>query len=253
VPAIARALAELPLDVHVFSGEYLDLIATSRIVEYGNVVTARVFGSPLSTAARCAKRAFDIVAAGLGLFVLAPVFALVAVAIKLDSSGPVFFVQSRHGYNNGPIRILKFRTMVVNRGGLFKQANQCDPRMTRVGRFLRATSIDELPQLVNVLTGDMSLVGPRPHAIVHNEMFAPLIASFWRRHNVKPGITGWAQVNGRAALPWAERIELDLWYVEHASLRLDLRIMWRSLRMVLTGHGLYRGETGGWRQPPRGS
>jgi Undecaprenyl-phosphate glucose phosphotransferase len=230
VPAIARALAELPLDVHVLSGEYLDLPATSRIVEYGNVATARVFESPMSPAARCAKRVFDVTAAAFGLIVLAPVFALAALAIKLDSSGRVFFVQLRHGYNNTPIRILKFRTMVASPGGRFKQASRCDPRTTRVGRFLRATSIDELPQLVNVLTGEMSLVGPRPHAMVHNEMFAPLIASFWRRHNVKPGITGWAQVNGcRGETDTIEkmrrRVEYDLYYVDHWSFTFDLAII----------------------------
>jgi Undecaprenyl-phosphate glucose phosphotransferase len=234
VPAIARALAELPLDVHIVSGEYLDLLAASRIVAYGKVATARVFDSPMSPAARCAKRVFDATTAALALIVLAPLFALVALAIKLESSGPVFFIQSRHGYNNAPIRILKFRTMVVSRGAPFKQASRCDLRTTRMGRFLRTTSIDELPQLINVLSGDMSLVGPRPHAIIHNEMFAPLIASFWRRHNVRPGITGWAQVNGcRGETDTIEkmrrRVEYDLYYVDHWSFTFDLAIIAMTL------------------------
>ena len=198
------------------------------------MVTARVVGCPLSPAGRCAKRAFDVVVAGLSLVFLAPVFAIIAVAIKLESPGPVFFIQSRHGYNNAPIRILKFRTMAVVRGSLFRQACRCDPRVTRVGRWLRATSIDELPQLLNVLAGDMSLVGPRPHAIVHNEMFAALIASFWRRHNVKPGITGWAQVNGcrgetNTLEKMRRRVECDLYYVDHWSFTFDLTIIAMTL------------------------
>jgi len=229
--ALASALSELPVDVHVVPVGTVDLMAVSRITQFGNMVTMRIFQCPLTPFNRAIKRAFDIAAAIAGLIVASPLFVIVPVAIKLDSRGPVLFRQTRHGYNNEPIRVLKFRTMTVMEDGHhFTPVVRHDPRVTRLGRFLRRTNIDELPQLFNVLVGDMSIVGPRPHATAQNEAFAELISSFSRRHNVKPGITGWAQVNGyRGDTDTLEkmqrRVEHDLYYIDNWSLLFDLRII----------------------------
>ena len=160
---------------------------------------------------------------------------MVAVAIKLESRGPVLFWQKRHGYNNATIQVAKFRSMVVaDDGGCFIQAKPKDERVTQVGRVLRRTNIDELPQLFNVLRGDMSIVGPRPHATTHNEMFEGRILPFSRRHNIKPGITGWAQVNGhRGETDTLEkmqrRVEHDLYYIDNWSFLLDMKIILLTL------------------------
>lgn len=229
--ALARMLSDLPVDVHVVPVGTLDLMAMSRITQFGDMVTMRVLQCPLNSFNRAVKRAFDVAAAIIGLLLLSPLFVVVSLAIKLDSHGPVFFRQTRHGYNNEPIRVLKFRTMtVMEDGDNFKPVTRDDPRVTRLGRFLRRTNIDELPQLFNVLAGNMSMVGPRPHATAQNETFAELIPSFCRRHNLKPGITGWAQVNGyRGDTDTLEkmqrRVECDLYYIDHCSLLFDLRII----------------------------
>lgn len=229
--ALAGALSELPVDVHVVPVGAIDLMAVSRITQFGNMVTMRIFQCPLTQLNRIIKRAFDIVGAIAGLIVASPIFVIVPLAIKLDSQGPVLFRQTRHGYNNEPIRVLKFRSMtVMEDGDNFRPAVRNDARATRVGRLLRRFNIDELPQLFNVLVGDMSLVGPRPHATSQNETFARLISSFSRRHNVKPGITGWAQVNGyRGDVDTLEkmqrRVEHDLYYIDNWSLLLDLKII----------------------------
>jgi len=160
---------------------------------------------------------------------------LVSLAIRLDSPGPVFFLQRRYGFNQEPFRIFKFRSMrTLDEGRHIPQAMADDPRITRVGRFLRRTNIDELPQLFNVLSGEMSLVGPRPHALAHDQMYEQAIAFYARRHNVKPGITGWAQVNGLRGDTAAEgkmrsRVEHDLWYIDNWSMMLDLRILWLTI------------------------
>jgi Undecaprenyl-phosphate glucose phosphotransferase len=233
--ALASALSELPVDVHVVPAGAIDLMAVSRITQFGNMVTMRIFQSPLTPFKRAIKRAFDIAAAIVGLVVISPFFVIVALAIKLDSRGPVLFRQTRHGFNNEPIRVLKFRSMtVMEEGDNFRPVVRHDPRVTRLGRFMRHTNIDELPQLFNVLVGDMSLVGPRPHATSQNEVFAELISSFSRRHNVKPGITGWAQVNGyRGETDTLEkmqrRVEHDLYYIDNWSLLLDLKIIVMTL------------------------
>ena len=229
--ALASALSDLPVDVHVVPVGSIDLMAVSRITQFGNMVTMRIFQCPLTPFNRAIKRTFDVVAAITGLIVASPLFVMVALAIKLDSRGPVLFRQTRHGYNNEPIRVLKFRTMtVMEAGDNFRPVTRHDPRVTRLGRLLRHSNIDELPQLYNVLVGDMSLVGPRPHATSQNEVFAELISSFSRRHNVKPGITGWAQVNGyRGDTDTLEkmqrRVEHDLYYIDNWSLLFDLRII----------------------------
>jgi Undecaprenyl-phosphate glucose phosphotransferase len=233
--ALASALSDLPVDVHVVPVGSMDLMAVSRITQFGNMVTMRVFQCPLTPFNRAIKRIFDVVAAITGLIVVSPLFVMVALAIKLDSRGPVLFRQTRHGYNNEPIRVLKFRTMtVMEAGDNFRPVTRRDPRVTRLGRLLRHSNIDELPQLYNVLVGDMSLVGPRPHATSQNEVFAELISSFSRRHNVKPGITGWAQVNGyRGDTDTLEkmqrRVEHDLYYIDNWSLLFDLRIILLTL------------------------
>lgn len=233
--ALAGALSELPVDVHVVPTGAIDLMAVSRITQFGDMVTMRIFQSPLTPFHRAIKRAFDIAAAVAGLIVISPLFVILPLAIKLDSRGPVLFRQTRHGYNNETIRVLKFRSMTVTEDGdNFKQVTRHDPRVTRLGRFMRHTNIDELPQLFNVLIGDMSLVGPRPHATSQNETFAQLISSFSRRHNVKPGITGWAQVHGyRGETDTLEkmqrRVEHDLYYIDNWSFLLDLKIIVMTL------------------------
>jgi lipopolysaccharide/colanic/teichoic acid biosynthesis glycosyltransferase len=196
------------------------------------------------------KRALDIILA-LPLVVLsAPVVALLALAIRLESPGDPIYRQTRVGKDGRLFEIYKLRTMV--HGAEFTGAGLAiaagDSRITRLGNLLRRYSLDELPNLWNVLRGDMSLVGPRPTLQGQVEQYTERQRG---RLAVKPGITGWAQINGRASLPWPERIELDLWYVEHRSLALDMRILSRTLGQVLRGHGIYKGATGGWQPPPQ--
>ena len=192
------------------------------------------------------KRGLDVALAGGLALASAPVQALAALAIRLESRGHPIYKQGRVGRHGHAFEVYKLRTMVsgAEHMGLGIVVDEGDTRITRVGAILRRTSIDELPNLVNVIKGEMSLVGPRPTIQVQVDQYTERQR---RRLDVKPGLTGWAQVNGRATLPWSERIELDLWYLEHASLRLDLRILALSARIAITGHGLYRGETGGWR------
>jgi lipopolysaccharide/colanic/teichoic acid biosynthesis glycosyltransferase len=198
---------------------------------------------------RAAKRALDVVLAALLLLLAAPFLGLVAVAIKLSGRGPVIYRQRRVGRSGVDFDLLKLRTMVAGaeQMGAGLAVDEGDPRITHVGALLRRWSLDELPNLVNVLKGDMSIVGPRPTVRSQVDQYTPRQRG---RLAVRPGITGWAQVSGRAALPWHERIELDLWYIEHWSLRLDLRILLRTAKLLVSGQGLYRGETGGWRPPP---
>ena len=183
-------------------------------------------------------RALDVVLAAALLAVTAPLLALAALAIRLESRGPVFYRQLRVGRDGQPFELWKLRTMVpgAETMGAGIYVLEGDPRITRTGRLLRRFSLDELPNLVNVLRGEMSIVGPRPTVQEQVDRYTDRQR---RRLEVRPGITGWAQVNGRTSLPWPERIELDVWYVEHRSLRLDLRILARTARMLATGHGLY--------------
>jgi lipopolysaccharide/colanic/teichoic acid biosynthesis glycosyltransferase len=166
---------------------------------------------------------------------LSPLFLIIALAIKLDSNGPVLFRQLRHGRNEQTISVFKFRSMsVMENGDEFRQVKKNDPRVTRVGRVLRRTNLDELPQLLNVLVGEMSIVGPRPQAIAHNRMYSEVIPRFCRRHSVKPGITGWAQANGYRGETdtidkMVRRVEYDLHYIDHWSLWLDLKIVLMTL------------------------
>jgi lipopolysaccharide/colanic/teichoic acid biosynthesis glycosyltransferase len=178
------------------------------------------------------------VIAGLALVLAAPVLAVAAVAIKLDSRGPVFYLARRVGLDGEPFDLYKLRTMHGGNDpvGVGTPVLPGDARVTRVGRFLRRFSLDELPNLLNVVRGEMSVVGPRPTLAAQVDEYTPRQR---RRLAVKPGLTGWAQVNGRAGIPWEERIELDLWYVDHRSTALDLRILARTARMLITGQGLY--------------
>ena len=190
------------------------------------------------------NRAADVVGASIGLVLACPVLAAAAVAIKLEDGGPVLYRQRRVGHRGEDFDLLKLRTMVVGaeQQGAGVSVNRGDPRITRTGRILRRLSLDELPQLWNVVRGDMSLVGPRPTLRYQVEQYTPRQR---RRLDVKPGLTGWAQVNGRTKLPWDERIELDVWYVEHRSPWVDLKILLRTPLALVTG--TYKGETGGWK------
>jgi len=191
------------------------------------------------------RRAFDIAVSSVALLVTSPLLALAALAVRLESRGHPIYRQRRVGRGGRQFDVLKLRTMVDGAEGMGAglAVNENDSRITRVGAFLRRSSLDELPNLLNVLRGDMSLIGPRPTVPVQVEQYTPRQRE---RLSVKPGITGWAQVNGRASLPWAERIELDLFYIAHRSVRLDLRILWRTITMVLAGSDLYKGQSGGW-------
>ena len=191
------------------------------------------------------RRAVDIVVSALALALSSPLLLGAMLAIRVESPGRVIYRQRRAGRGGKPFDVLKLRTMVDGAehigAGLAVNAN--DSRITRVGAFLRRSSLDELPNLLNVLRGEMTLIGPRPTLPAQVEQYTERQRG---RLAVKPGITGWAQVNGRASLPWSERIELDLYYVEHRSLSLDLRILLRTPAMVLGGSGLYKGQAGGW-------
>ncbi len=182
-------------------------------------------------------RVFDIVVALLALAVLSPILAAAAIAIKLGSRGPVFYRQRRVGLNGEEFEMLKLRTMVEGSDpvGVGKVVTRDDPRVTGAGRILRRTSLDEIPNLLNVLRGEMAIVGPRPTIPAQVIAYTP---RQHRRHEVRPGITGWAQVQGRAGIPWEERIELDVYYVDHRSAALDARILLKTLWLLVTGHGL---------------
>jgi lipopolysaccharide/colanic/teichoic acid biosynthesis glycosyltransferase len=190
------------------------------------------------------RRAFDVACSALGLALASPLLGAAAAAIKLDDGGPVFYRQRRVGLGGSEFELVKLRTMVVGaeQVGAGYAVNEGDARITRAGRLLRRLSLDEVPQLWNVLRGDMAVIGPRPTLAYQVERYTPRQR---RRLEVKPGITGWAQIHGRARLPWEERIELDVWYVEHRSPWLDLKILLRTPLALFAG--TYKGETGGWK------
>ena len=192
------------------------------------------------------RRALDVLVAAAALAVFSPLLLAAVVAIRLETRGPALYRQRRVGEGGRPFDLLKLRTMVAGAESMGSglAVNEGDPRITRVGAVLRRLSIDELPNLVNVLRGDMAIIGPRPTVPVQVEQYTERQRG---RLAVRPGITGWAQVNGRARLPWSERIELDLFYIEHRTWRMDLEILARTIRLLLTGEGLYKGWTGGWR------
>lgn len=191
------------------------------------------------------RRAFDIASAAFALALTSPLLIVAMLAIRLESRGPAIYRQRRVGKDGRPFDLLKLRTMVdgAEHIGAGLSINENDSRITRVGAMLRRASLDELPNLVNVLRGEMSVIGPRPTIPVQVAQYTPRQL---RRLEVKPGITGWAQVNGRTSLPWPQRIELDLHYIEHRSFSLDLEILRRTATLVFSGRGLYKGQTGGW-------
>jgi Undecaprenyl-phosphate glucose phosphotransferase len=231
IEACVDTFLRTPSEIHIGAEAMLDRFKEARVVQFGPTAGLGLTRPPLTRLQRAEKRAFDFVAAACGLVALAPLFAIVALAIRLEGPGPILFRQTRYGFNQEPFRIFKFRTMrTMEDGANVKAATRGDPRVTRIGATLRRFSIDELPQLLNVLIGDMSIVGPRPHAMAHDQLYLDRIARYARRHNVKPGITGWAQVNGhrgeiRNDAAMQARVDHDLYYVDNWSLWLDCKIV----------------------------
>jgi Undecaprenyl-phosphate glucose phosphotransferase len=229
------AFMNVPVSINLAPEQVLDRFENPRIIRTGTIASLELTPPALGTAEILVKRAFDFLGAALLLALLLPLFAVIAVLIKLDSNGPVLFMQRRFGFNQEPFRILKFRTMsCMDDGDQVVQARKNDPRITRVGAWLRRYNLDELPQLVNVLQGRMSLVGPRPHAVAHDREFERKIGLYARRHNVKPGITGWAQVHGLRGETdtddkMATRVSYDLWYIDNWNVWLDVVIMLRTV------------------------
>lgn len=247
--AMSRALATFAatqVEVKIEPGLSGAGVSLQGFSSVAGIPTLIVQGRPLAGWGAPFKRAEDIVLTSLLLVLLAPVLLLIAIVIKLDSRGPVFFRQERHGFNNNRIMVCKFRTMRhdPNPDPSVPQARRNDPRITRFGGFLRRTSLDELPQLFNVLRGDMSLVGPRPHAAAHNEKYARLIDGYLARHRMKPGLTGWAQVNGwrgetETVEKMQKRLEHDLFYIANWSLLLDVKILLMTVPVIVTGTNAY--------------
>jgi Undecaprenyl-phosphate glucose phosphotransferase len=235
IESLLRELRALPLPVRILPDSSAAAILGARNFQLGPIWMAELQRAPLSSAERFCKRLFDLVFASVALLLLLPIFLMVAMAVELDSRGPVIFVQRRQGFGGRSFRIFKFRTMSTTEdAGNIRQATVGDPRVTEVGRVLRRTSIDELPQLLNVLRGEMSIVGPRPHAVAHNNQYESLIGSYAFRHHVKPGITGWAQVNGyRGETATVDRmrgrVERDLWYIDNWSFWLDVKIILKTI------------------------
>jgi putative colanic acid biosysnthesis UDP-glucose lipid carrier transferase len=245
VQSIARRLRVLPLPVTFLPfGPLAQLFQRSRN-EIGNTVAVELQRPALSPAEQVVKRGVDILLSLALLVCLSPFLLAVAIGIKLDSPGPVLFGQTRHGFNGRPFRIYKFRTMtVMENGDIVHQAQKRDPRVTRVGYWLRRLSLDELPQLLNVFSGDMSLVGPRPHASAHDHYFSSVIEKYAFRHHVKSGITGWAQVRGARGETdtldkMERRVELDLWYINNWGVWLDFTILIRTVFVVVWGENAH--------------
>jgi Undecaprenyl-phosphate glucose phosphotransferase len=234
-----ETLLAIPAEIHLLPDQVLHRFGGLQLAKLGPMSSLQLSRPPLSRLEVLEKRAVDLVLSAIALVLFTPMLLVVALLIKFDSKGPVFFLQRRFGFNQEPFRIIKFRTMrVLDDGAVVAQATRDDPRITRVGRWLRRWNIDEIPQLFNVLKGDMSLVGPRPHALSHNREYEQKISLYARRHNVKPGITGWAQIHGlRGETDTDEkmrkRVEYDLYYIDNWSLAFDFGIivrtaLWRS-------------------------
>lgn len=244
IPTV-KGLRALPLPVRFIPDTAIADLVGRPLHRLGSSIVVEVQRGPHSSVELAAKRCLDLTLASFAILMLTPVFLLTAIAIKLDSPGPVLFRQQRRGFNGRPFNILKFRSMTVMENDAdLKQARVQDPRVTRVGRWIRRTSIDELPQLINVVQGKMSLVGPRPHASGHDAYYDVLISKYYHRHRVKPGLTGWAQIRGaRGETPtlesMARRVDLDLWYIDNWSLWLDIRIMLRTVIEVCRTGGAY--------------
>ncbi len=237
---VADHLRILPVPVHLVLDPVTQSIAAQKLRNVGNYLVSEIQREPLSMLERAVKRLLDIFVAATALVLLSPLMLLVAIWIKLDSQGPVFFKQDRRGFSGNIFRIMKFRSMgVTENGPAITQASRNDPRVTKVGRFIRRTSIDELPQLWNVLKGEMSIVGPRPHAVAHDDYYSDFIAEYAFRHHTKPGLTGLAQVKGlRGETPevadMRRRVESDITYINNWSIWQDIMIILRTA-LVLFG------------------
>jgi Undecaprenyl-phosphate glucose phosphotransferase len=231
----ADTLRKLPAELHLAPEHILDRFEEVQLLKIGPISSLQLRRMPLSPLELMEKRALDLLAASAALLVLTPLLIVTAILIKLDSPGPVFFLQRRFGFNQKPFQIIKFRSMrTCEDGPVIRQARKDDPRVTRIGRWLRRWNIDEVPQLFNVIKGEMSLVGPRPHALSHDHEFEPRISTYARRHNVKPGITGWAQIHGLRGETDTDdkmraRIDHDLYYIDNWSVWLDLQILVRTV------------------------
>jgi undecaprenyl-phosphate galactose phosphotransferase/putative colanic acid biosynthesis UDP-glucose lipid carrier transferase len=239
IERLTKMLSVLPLPVYLVPDENVVRYLGRREIDVGTAWAAEIQRAPLTRTEQFIKRCLDLIGATSVLLLLSPLILLTALLIKLDSHGPVLFLQTRNGFNGRTFRILKFRSMhVLEDGNVIRQATRADPRVTRLGRWLRRANIDELPQLVNILSGDMSLVGPRPHAAAHNNQYDKLISNYALRNHVKPGITGWAQVNGcrgetQTTDLMQQRVTRDLWYISNWSLWLDVKILFRTLFLGL--------------------
>jgi putative colanic acid biosynthesis UDP-glucose lipid carrier transferase len=237
--AVVERLRVVPVPVRFALDPVTRKVLMRPLKKVGSLILAEYQRAPLSVTERFLKRSLDIAVSLTGLLLLSPLFLIAALAVRLDSPGPVLFKQARRGFGGKPFLILKLRSMEVqDDGGVVVQAKRGDARVTRVGRLLRRTSIDELPQLWNVLAGHMSIVGPRPHAVAHDDYYSQLIEDYAFRHHAKPGITGWAQVKGlRGETPHVEnmkaRIEKDIWYIDNWSIWLDIMIILRTGLVVL--------------------
>ena len=239
IERLTELLRALSIPVYLLPDRNVAHFLGGRLVNIGTAWTAEIKRAPLTSTEQACKRMIDLLIASAVLMTLTPIMLLVAALIKLESRGPVLFMQTRNGFNGRSFKMCKFRTMsVLEDGPVIRQATKGDPRVTRFGRLLRRTSIDELPQLLNVIFGDMSLVGPRPHASAHNTEYEKIIANYAYRYHVKPGLTGWAQVNGLRGETqiidlMKQRIEFDLWYINNWSLWLDFNILLRTLLIGL--------------------
>ena len=235
IDSILRILGDTTVDVHLVPDFFIYNLMNARLTNVGTMQTISVYESPMSGLSSVTKRLEDILVASLILVGIAIPMLIIALLIKMDSSGPVFFKQKRYGLSGKAINVWKFRSMTVaDNGPVVKQATKGDARITKLGGILRKTSLDELPQFINVLQGQMSIVGPRPHAVAHNEQYRALVDFYMMRHKVKPGITGWAQINGwRGETDTLEkmekRVEFDLQYIRDWSVLLDLKIIFLTL------------------------
>ncbi len=245
INSLKSVLQQLPVPVYLFADPVVQPSLASRRQTVAGNLAFQIERGPLTENEQLAKRLTDIAAATLGLLVLSPLIIMAAIAVKLSSPGPVLFRQRRKGFGGKPFDIYKFRTMTVEENGdEVKQASRNDNRVTRIGRILRRSSIDELPQLLNVLKGDMSMVGPRPHAVAHDNLYDRKIGAYAFRQHVKPGLTGWAQIHGLRGetatdVLMAKRVEHDLWYINNWSWLLDLQIMLRTAVVLLWDKNAY--------------
>lgn len=245
IEEVRLALSHAPVPVVLFADPELEQVLAAPVVKAGELFGFEIHRAPLSFKERLVKRAFDIVVAAVALAVVTPVLLLICLAIFIESGRPVLFRQDRKGFGGRPFRIYKFRSMkVLENGPEVRQATKDDERVTRLGRFMRRFNVDELPQILNVLRGEMSICGPRPHAVAHDNFYDRLIETYAGRHRVKPGITGWAQVNGfrgetREISQMEGRVQHDMWYIDNWSLWLDVRIIFMTVGKVLSDKQAY--------------